>query len=634
MSQPVTDRLWPMLTGLVALVGGGVALQLYADRRGNDEIVVAIHAAAPSEAAEDGAQDDDDAARANGPVDDLHQKAQVAARRGELTTALELYEKSVAAHPDSVPLRDEYGYWLFQAKRTAEARDVLEEARRRGPDDAYVALHLGLVAASGGDAAAAEAELRRALSLRQSFGSAQRALGNLLRKRKAFDEAIAVLRAAASSGSNEERARSLLALGTAQWAAGKRADAERSFDKAIEFAPARVEMRIAIARAYLSSSDQADHRRAQDMLARAAELAPDLPPVHSALGRAHERLGQRSEAEAAYERALRLDPSYRYARRRALRIALERKDFARARAHAALLLQEAPDEPEHHFLAALVADKEDRDDDARKGYRSAIEKAAGNYPEAYMNLGLLEKRAGRLPEAIAAYERAIALRPDYLAALNNLALTKMAAGDNAGAEASLRRAIEKDPNYAAGLLNLGELLMKLDRHDEAIAMFERALAARPGYAQARLNLGVALTRKGRVDEALATYRALVQEQPRYVSGWFNLAVAAQQARRTDEARAAVKKALEVDPEHDASLRKLAELDREAGAFDAALGEWQELLDRDPGDREARLAVAELLLRKGDADGCARIAQPLRARADAETKRILERCARTGGAPTP
>ncbi|MHB8875012.1 MAG: tetratricopeptide repeat protein [Myxococcaceae bacterium] len=635
MNRAVADRLWPMLLGLGALLGGGLALQVYAERRGNAEIVVAIHDI-HLDAADEGGGEGDAARRGEGALDADHQKAQAAARRGELALALSLYERSLAAHPGDVGLRDAYGYWLSQAKRPRDARAALEEAKRRGPDDVYVALHLGQVHLALGDVRAAEAELRRALTLRQGFEPAQRALGNLLRKRKQYDEAITLLQGAAQSGSNEDRARSLVALGAAQRAAGKRADAEKSFDKALEYAPARVEVRVGIARAWLASPEAADHQRALEMLRRGEELAPDLPQLHSALGRAFERVGQRSEAEASYERALRLDPSYRYARRRLLRIALDRKDFAKARAQADRLLEDAPGEPEHHFLAALVADRDGRDDDARTLYRAAIGKADGDYPEAYLNLGLLEKRAGHLDLAVAAYEKALALRPDYLGAMNNLAVVKSAQGQAAAAQRLLERALAQDPKHPASLLNLGELFMKLERRGEAIAMFERAIAAKPGYAEARLNLGVALTREARLDDALATYRALVEEEPRYVSGWFNLALAARQAKRLPEARAALEKALKIDPDHLASLRTLAELDQQAGSLDEALGEYQELLDRDPADRASRVAVAELLLAKGDAGACARAVKPLLTRApqDADARRLYDRCAPAGDARTP
>lgn len=632
MKRLVADALWPVLLALVALVGGALVLEEYVRRHGNAAVVVAIHETAAPALADDAA-DESETPESDAPLDELHARARVAARRGELDEALRLFAQVAEQHAGAAGVRDEYGSWLLAARRPREALAQFEAARGLAPDDAHVALHLGQARVRLEEPGLAEVELRRAVSLRAGFGAAQRALGRLLRKRKRVEEAIAVLREAAASGGNEERALSLVELGTAQLSAGRRKEAEVSLAQAIEFAPARVEIRLAGARAWLSSSDKEDHVRALEAIRRAAELAPDLAAVHGLLGRALERTGDRAGAEAAYEQALRLAPDYHLARRRLLRMALDRKDFLRARGQAAQLLAAAPEEPEHYFLSALVADRDGHEDEARRLYRDALAHAKGDYPEAWFNLGLMEKRAGHLTEALAAYEKALALRPTYLAALNNLALTRAAAGDAGGAEQALREALRADPGYAVAWLNLGELFAKQERLPLAIEALQHALAAKSDYPQARLSLGLVLTRAGRPEEAMATYRQLVADQPRSVAGWFNLALLARAGGMGAQAREALTRALEIDPEHAPSLRTLAELDQDAGALDMAVDEWRDLLDRDPADRGARLSLAELLLRRGDAAGCARTVEPLLSRSpeDDEARRLVTRCA---GATAP
>ena len=166
----------------------------------------------------------------------------------------------------------------------------------------------------------------------------------------------------------------------------------------------------------------------------------------------HQRAAHRvdddvSGAEAAYQRALRLDPDYRYARRRLLRLALDRQDFPQARAAADDLLTRDPTDPEHHFLAGLVAARDERPDDARRYYRAAIERAGGTYPEAYFNLAIVEKGAGQRDAAVAAYQKAIEQRPDYPQAWNNLGLL-LAGTVPVDAEAAFRKAIALDAKYA------------------------------------------------------------------------------------------------------------------------------------------------------------------------------------------
>ena len=107
-------------------------------------------------------------------------------------------------------------------------------------------------------------------------------------------------------------------------------------------------------------------------------------------------------------------------------------------------IRTAPDDPEHHFLAGLVASRASRADEARTHYQAAIAKAEGAYPEAYFNLGILEKNNSNPDAAIAAYTKAIELRPTYQQAWNNLGLVHAAARRPVDAEAAFRQALGED----------------------------------------------------------------------------------------------------------------------------------------------------------------------------------------------
>lgn len=590
MSRLVVDRLWPMLVVLLALLAGALALEGFAARRGNDPLVIAI---AGDEAAIGEDEDADGAADAgDAPVSALHERARRAARRGEHEDALRLYEAALAAAPASAAIEEELGAVLLALRDAAGALPHLERAEALAPGPQR-ALRLGIARARLGDREGAERDLRRALSLRPSYGDARVALGHLLRRRGDLAGAIALLEPAAASGSNEDRARALVALGAAQLAAGRVAEAERRFEAAILYAPARAEIPLRIARAWLATGDAEGVRRAVQSLLRAAEIAPDLPAVHALLGRAHERAGEGGAALEAYDRALRLDPTQRYARRRVLRLALSTRDFARARHEADRLVADAPEDPEGHFLVALVADRDGRDDDARRAYARALEAAKGDYPEAYLNLGVLERRAGDRAAARAAYAKALALRPAYPAAWQNLGKLEEAAGDTAAAEAAYARALEVDPGYAPAWLALGQLRSARGRPQDALEPLRRAVAARPGYDAAQLSLGVAYARAGRAADSIATYRTLLERAPRYVSAWYDLALVLRDSGRTTEARDALGRAAALDAEHVASRRALAELDAAEGRLDEARRGFEEVLDLAPGDAAARAALARL-----------------------------------------
>ncbi|WP_242360901.1 tetratricopeptide repeat protein [Anaeromyxobacter sp. SG17] len=629
MNRLVLDRLWPMLLFLGVLLAGALALEGFAARRGNDPLVISIAGDEESLGDEGDAPAAPAAAGEEGPVSEAHARARRAARRGEKPEALKLYEAALAESPGSAAVEEELGAVLLAAGDAATALPHLVRAEQLGPGPQR-ALRVGLARARLDDLDGAERDLRRALALRPT-GEARIALGNLLRRRGDPVGAVAILAPAAQSGSNEDRARALVALGTAELAAGRREDAERRFAKAIEYAPASAEILLGTARAWLGTGSAPDVRRAVQVLLRAAEVAPDLAAVHSLLGRAHERADETAAALESYDRALRLDPTQRYARRRLLRLALQSRDFSRARHEADRLVADAPAEPEHHFLAALVADRDGRDDDARKAYRKAIEVAKGDYPEAYLNLGVLEKRAGDAAAARAAYGEALRLRPAYGAAWVNLGKLEEAGGDRAAGEAAYRKAIALDEKYAPAWLALGQLQSEAGRFDEARSSLGRALAARPGYDAAQLSLGVAAARAGKPDEAIAAYQALLARSPRSVSALYDLALVLGTVSRRDEARDALARALAIDPAHAPSLRALAELHLDAGRLAEARKAFEELLDLVPGDLEARAGLAELTARQGDRAACERTARRLLAEApkDPAVQGLLSRCAGTG-----
>src|SRR5712671_6176707 len=94
--------------------------------------------------------------------------------------------------------------------------------------------------------------------------------------------------------------------------------------------------------------------------------------------------------------------------------------------------------------------------------RSArADEAAGHY-----NLGLQLKREGKLPEAIAECEKAIALRPDYAAAHLTLGNLWRAQGNYQKAAGEYEQTVKLQPKDALAHGNLGASYVRLKRVDE------------------------------------------------------------------------------------------------------------------------------------------------------------------------
>ena len=152
-------------------------------------------------------------------------------------------------------------------------------------------------------------------------------------------------------------------------------------------------------------------------------------------------------------------------------------------------------------------------------------------------------------EALASYDSALALRPDYVEALNNRGVTLWELQRFDEALASYDRALAVEPDYVEALSNRGNALIKLQRHDEALASYSRALAVRPNHAEALNNCGNVLKELNRLDEALANYDRALALRPEYAEAHCNRGVVLCELKRLDEAVASYDRALVLRPDY-------------------------------------------------------------------------------------
>jgi Flp pilus assembly protein TadD len=115
-------------------------------------------------------------------------------------------------------------------------------------------------------------------------------------------------------------------------------------------------------------------------------------------------------------------------------------------------------------------------------------------PRAHNGLGFALARAGHTPEAIAQYEAALRLKPDYAEAHYNLGI------------------------YAESHNNLGSALGSAGHMSEAIAHFKEALRLKPDFAEAHSNLGSALASTGHTSEAISQFEEALRLRPDLAGG--------------------------------------------------------------------------------------------------------------------
>lgn len=111
-----------------------------------------------------------------------------------------------------------------------------------------------------------------------------------------------------------------------------------------------------------------------------------------------------------------------------------------------------------------------------------------------MAAGMRAMQAGRWRDAIAPFDAAIALAPDFAEAWNKRATAHYMAGDFDASAADVARTLRLEPRHFGALVGQGMMHMRMREAERALIYFRRALAVNPhmdnvrGYVE-RLSRG-------------------------------------------------------------------------------------------------------------------------------------------------
>jgi len=149
-----------------------------------------------------------------------------------------------------------------------------------------------------------------------------------------------------------------------------------------------------------------------------------------------------------------------------------------------------------------------------------------DYHNAWSNRGVALRDLGQFEEAIASYDKALQIKPDSHLAWNYRGATLADLGQFEEAIASYDKALQIKPDYHLAWYNRGVALYDLGQFEEAIALYDKALKIKPDYHLAWLNRGVVLYHLGRNEEAIASFDKALQIKPDSHLTWNNRGVAA------------------------------------------------------------------------------------------------------------
>jgi tetratricopeptide (TPR) repeat protein len=306
---------------------------------------------------------------------------------------------------------------------------------------------------------------------------------------------------------------------------------------------------------------------ALEELQAAVRLRPDFAPGYYALGMALARFVEPEQARVAFEKAIERDPRFA---------------------------------PAHVNLALVLAQLR-RLDDALRHLETAVE-IEGDSPaaaNAHRLRGLLYREQDRPEQAVAAFEKAVALSPDDAEAFLHLGLARRKLLDDKGAVAALREAVRLSPDNPEARYELGRDLLRAGQAREALVHLRAAVRSRPEDMAALYNLARALRTDGQTGEAeevaarILEIRSRTEQARQHVFKGSQLNNEGIELERSGKLEAAVDRyasALEVDPLNTVFRRNLALALCRKGRWQEGIQELREVLRLDPNDEAAAKAL--------------------------------------------
>ncbi|CCE12199.1 TPR repeat protein [Bradyrhizobium sp. STM 3843] len=224
-----------------------------------------------------------------------------------------------------------------------------------------------------------------------------------------------------------------------------------------------------------------------------------------------------------------------------------------------------------------------------------------DFVEAWSNRGALLKAMGRQADALDSFDRALALRADHAGVINNRAGVLQELGRFDEALAYYDRALALQPAYPEALNNRGVVLQALGRHVEALESYAKALALRPDFVEALVNRGLTYSELARFEEALADYDGALALEPKHVDVLNNRAIALRRLGRPEEALASHSAALALRPKDPKALVSRGLTLHDLKRTEAAQADYDRAIALQPGHVDAFVNRGALLHELGRHD---------------------------------
>ena len=225
---------------------------------------------------------------------------------------------------------------------------------------------------------------------------------------------------------------------------------------------------------------------------------------------------------------------------------------------------------------------------------------------ACSNLGFALLRLGRLDEAQAWLDKALALYPSREEPYLFLGQIAESRGDTETAIRRMREALRRKPDFGFAWQELCRLQFQAGDAAQALQSARSGLHASPASPMLRFYLGNLLFEQGDHHAAAQAFRDALRAAPDFAQAHANLGQTLLRLRESQEAANALARAIELDPELSDARLHLGQALQQLARYDEAAQTFELLLQLRPDFLDAWYALGELSLHRhwfDRAQGC-------------------------------
>lgn len=357
--------------------------------------------------------------------------------------------------------------------------------------------------------------------------------------------------------------------------------------------------------------------------------------------------GQYGDAVMLYQQCLDANPQLANYWYLGLSLLLQGEESEAQATWLSALMEKAPEEVDHCLAELLELLKTEAGRQLHLGngilaeriYWQLVELDSEQSAEIFYNLGITIALRGNFGEAIACWQRAVELQPDFADAYQQQGYVFQKQEEFEQAISCYLKALEINPNWAETHYNLGLCFVQQNRWSEAIAHFQEAIKLKPDDAQTYGDCGKAFLEQGKIDEAILYFQTAIQLKSSFAEAYGSQINVFTYANKIDEkdsvkvtflntlqakkklqniyqvfgdvllavgkvdlAILAYKKALTSQPNSATIYLHLGQALTRTGAWQSAIAAYNNAVEIDPHSEQTYLYLGQALVQIGEVEG--------------------------------